>query len=61
MMNLSHYQALHCDTPYLYLVMTPDLVIVGASGAYLRSVQRTKSEIVGRYVFDAFPADPGNP
>jgi PAS domain-containing protein len=60
-MNLSDFQALFRVTPYPYLVMTPDLTIVGASGAYLRSVQRTEEDIVGRYVFDAFPADPDNP
>jgi PAS domain S-box-containing protein len=60
-MNLSDFQALFRVTPYPYLVMAPDLTIVGASGAYLRSVQRTEEDIVGRYVFEAFPADPDNP
>ncbi|MFC5459195.1 ATP-binding protein [Massilia niabensis] len=60
-MNLSDFQALFRATPYPYLVMTPDLTIVGASGAYLRSVQRTEADIVGRYVFEAFPEDPDNP
>ncbi|THC41865.1 ATP-binding protein [Massilia sp. Mn16-1_5] len=60
MMTLSDYQALFRATPYPYLVMTPDLTIVGASGAYLRSVQRSLEEIVGRNVFDAFPAEEGN-
>jgi PAS domain S-box-containing protein len=60
MMTLSDYQALFRASPYPYLVMAPDLTIVGASGAYLRSVQRTEEEIVGRYVFDAFPAEEGN-
>ncbi|MFC5478845.1 ATP-binding protein [Massilia suwonensis] len=60
MMTLSDYQALFRVTPYPYLVMTPDLTIVGASGAYLRSVQRTEAEIVGRNVFEAFPAEEGN-
>jgi PAS domain S-box-containing protein len=41
--------------------MSPDLVIIGASGAYLRSVQRTEDELVGQYLFDAFPPDPDNP
>jgi PAS domain S-box-containing protein len=59
-MTLSDYQALFRASPYPYLVMKPDLTIVGASGAYLRSVQRTEEEIVGRYVFDAFPAEEGN-
>ncbi|WP_020653728.1 PAS domain-containing hybrid sensor histidine kinase/response regulator [Massilia niastensis] len=61
MMNLSDYQALFRASPYPYLVMAPDLTIIGASGAYLRSVRRTEEDIVGRYVFDAFPADPDNP
>jgi PAS domain S-box-containing protein len=60
-MNLSDFRALFRVTPYPYLVMTPDLTIVGASEAYLRSVQRTEADIVGRYVFDAFPEDPDNP
>ena len=61
MMTLSEFQALFRVTPYPYLVMSPDLTIVAASGAYLRSVRRTEEDIVGRYVFDAFPEDPDNP
>ncbi|QOL48447.1 hybrid sensor histidine kinase/response regulator [Massilia litorea] len=60
MMTLSDFQALFRVTPYPYLVMTPDLTIVGASGAYLRSVQRTEEDIVGRNVFEAFPAEESN-
>ena len=61
MMTLDDFQALFRATPYPYLVMAPDLTIVGASAAYLRSVQRTEEEIVGRYVFDAFPAGADDP
>jgi PAS domain S-box-containing protein len=61
MMTLDDFQALFRATPYPYLVMAPDLTIVGASGAYLRSVQRTEEDIVGRYVFDAFPAGADDP
>lgn len=60
-MKLSQYTALFKASPYAYLVMTPELVIMGASGAYLRSMQRTEESIVGRYVFEAFPADPSCP
>ena len=60
-MKLSDYQALFRHSPYGYLVMSPDLTIIGASGAYLRSVQRTEEDIVGRYVFDAFPENPSDP
>lgn len=61
MMTLDDYQALFRASPYLYLVMSPDLTIIGASGAYLRSVQRTEEDIIGRYVFDAFPENPADP
>lgn len=57
-MNLSIYKALFRCSPYPYLVMDPDLIIIGASETYLRSVQRTEDEIVGKHIFDAFPANP---
>ncbi|NHZ43922.1 hybrid sensor histidine kinase/response regulator [Massilia aquatica] len=46
------------SSPYPYLVMAPDLTIIDANDAYLRSVRRTKEQIVGLYVFDAFPENP---
>jgi PAS domain-containing protein len=61
MMTLDDYRALFRATPYPYLVMAPDLTIIGASDSYLRSVQRTEEDIVGRYAFEAFPEDPDNP
>ena len=61
MMNLAHFQALFRDSPNLYLVMSPELVILGANDAYLRTMQRTADELVGRYVFDVFPEDLSNP
>jgi PAS domain-containing protein len=54
MMTLDDYRALFHASPYPYLVMAPDLTIIGASGAYLRSVKRTEEEIVGGEVFVAF-------
>ena len=61
MMKLSDYQALFRVSPYPYLVMAPDLTIIGASGAYLRSVKRSEEEIIGRYAFDVFPENPDDP
>jgi PAS domain S-box-containing protein len=60
-MNIAQYQALFEASPYPYLVLAPDLTIIGASGAYLRTVGRTEEELVGRYLFDAFPVNPDNP
>jgi PAS domain S-box-containing protein len=61
MMNFADYQALFRASPYPYLVLAPDLTIIGANEAYLRAVRRTADELVGRYVFDAFPEDARNP
>ena len=41
--------------PTAFLVMTPALVIVDANKAYLALTNRTCADLVGRYVFDAFP------
>ncbi|HEY1043015.1 MAG TPA: PAS domain-containing protein [Telluria sp.] len=60
-MDLSDYKALFRASPYPYLVMDTELNILAASGAYLRTVKRTEEEIVGKYVFDAFPENPDDP
>ncbi|MET0719820.1 MAG: PAS domain-containing protein, partial [Tardiphaga sp.] len=60
-MKLSDYTALFRVSPFPYLVMDINLMIVGASGTYLRSVKRTEEDIVGKYLFDAFPEDPDDP
>ena len=44
--------------PTPYLVMTPDLVIADANEAYLANVGRTREDLVGRPVFEAFPPEP---
>ena len=44
------------------MLFDPELVIVGCNDAYLRVVGRaSREEIVGRYLFDAFPSDPESP
>ena len=41
--------------PTSFMVMTPDLVLVEANDAYCASVGRTREEILGQHVFEAFP------
>lgn len=55
------YEALFRASPYPYLVMDTKLTVVDANDAYLRSTGATKQAIVGKYVFDAFPENPGDP
>jgi PAS domain S-box-containing protein len=52
------FEKLFADLPTAYLVMTPDLVIVEANRAYLQTLGRTREELVGRPVFEAFPPTP---
>lgn len=44
--------------PQPYLVLDSELTIVGASEAYLQATQRTRDDIVGRHILEAFPENP---
>ncbi|MBC9730838.1 SpoIIE family protein phosphatase [Streptomyces sp. TRM68367] len=55
------YSALFASTPSPYLVLGPDLVIVDVNEAYLRATGRSRPELVGQYLFDAFPDNPADP
>lgn len=52
------YRALFAATPSPYLVLGRDLVIVDVNQAYLLATGRPRTELVGRYLFDAFPDNP---
>lgn len=52
------FAALFAGLPTPFLVMTPDLVIVEANPAYLALLDRTREQIIGRPVFEAFPPTP---
>jgi PAS domain S-box-containing protein len=52
------YRRMFRTLPTPYLVMTPDFVIAEANDAYLANVGRTREDIVGRPVFEAFPPSP---
>lgn len=49
------FRALFAAIPTAYLVMTPDLVIAEANSAYLDVSGRSREDLVGRPVFEAFP------
>ncbi|GGX59191.1 PP2C family protein-serine/threonine phosphatase [Streptomyces minutiscleroticus] len=55
------YQAVFAVTPSPYLVLDRDLVIADVNDAYLRVTERTREELVGRYLFDAHPVNPADP
>jgi signal transduction histidine kinase len=47
--------------PTPYVILTPDLKIVSANDAYLRVTMTSRSEIIGRQLFEIFPDNPGDP
>ncbi|MEV5748727.1 SpoIIE family protein phosphatase [Actinoallomurus sp. NPDC052308] len=51
------YEALFAATPSPCLVLTPELTIVEANRSYLETTGRTREELLGRYMFDAFPTE----
>ncbi|MFF7240531.1 SpoIIE family protein phosphatase [Streptomyces collinus] len=55
------YAALFAATPSPYLVLGPDLRIVGVNRAYCRATGRTPGDLLGQYLFDAFPDNPADP
>jgi PAS domain S-box-containing protein len=61
MRPLVDYAALFAATPSPYLILDPDLVIVEANRAYLEATGRTREDLLGKHVFQAFPDNPADP
>ncbi len=55
------FQAVFDATPTPYLVLTPDLVVVGMNRARERVTGRRREDVLGRDVFAAFPDNPDDP
>lgn len=56
-----HFRALFDSLPGLYLVLTPDLIIVALSDAYLKATMMERNGILGQSLFDVFPDNPDDP
>ncbi|MFJ9776175.1 SpoIIE family protein phosphatase [Kitasatospora sp. NPDC101157] len=54
------FAALFAATPSPYLVINPGLTIVGVNEAYCRVTGRTREDLLGQYLFDAFPDNPAD-
>ncbi|MDB5594145.1 MAG: histidine kinase [Hyphomicrobiales bacterium] len=46
------------SSPNPYVIIDPNLIIIGMNRAYLHVTMREREDIVGRNIFDAFPSDP---
>jgi PAS domain S-box-containing protein len=58
--NKPDFRSLFESAPGLYIVLTPELKIVGASDAYLRATMTERAEILGRHLFEVFPDNPAD-
>jgi signal transduction histidine kinase len=58
---LRDFRVLFESVPGLYMVLRRDLTIAAASDAFLRATMTKREEILGRGVFDVFPANPHDP
>ncbi|UOR06359.1 PAS domain-containing protein [Hymenobacter aerilatus] len=55
-----HLQALE-TVPDSYLIVSPELMILTVSNAYLANTRTQREQLVGQYIFDAFPDNPATP
>lgn len=51
------FQAIFHAVPRACLIFEPDLTIVAASDLYLPMTQTTRKQLIGRKVFEVFPAE----
>ncbi|WP_046472047.1 ATP-binding protein [Allosalinactinospora lopnorensis] len=55
------YRRLFHAVPSPCAVLTPDFTIVDVNDAYMRVSGRDREDLIGRYVFEAFPDNPADP
>jgi len=55
------YAALFAVSPYPYLLIDTGFIIIGANASYLRATGRNADELIGKHIFEAFPANPSDP
>ncbi|MGW4704413.1 PP2C family protein-serine/threonine phosphatase [Streptomyces sp. NPDC004285] len=55
------YEAVFQALPGAVALLTPGLVYTDVNEAYLLTAGRTREQIVGRFLFDVFPDNPGDP
>src|SRR4030088_3245210 len=56
--SAAHWQPAFQAAPDPYLLLSPELVILDASDAYLETTRTRREQIVGRPVFEVVPDDP---
>jgi len=59
--NHPDFSAIFNALPGIYLVLTPDLIMVAASQTRLKATMTTREGTIGRHLFDLFPDNPDDP
>ncbi|HEX7336542.1 MAG TPA: PAS domain-containing protein [Gemmatimonadales bacterium] len=59
--NPDDYRTIFDAAPGKYLLLSPDLTIVGVNQAYLNATMTRREDIVGQGLFEMFPDNPGDP
>jgi PAS domain S-box-containing protein len=55
------YKAVFRSIPSPILLMTPELIIADMNQAQLQTTGRSREDLLGRHLFDAFPENPSDP
>ncbi|MFI9549805.1 PP2C family protein-serine/threonine phosphatase [Streptomyces sp. NPDC052016] len=55
------YGAIFQASPSAMLVLSPEFLILDANAAYQELVGRSRGQLIGQYVFDAYPDNPHDP
>ncbi|HUZ56131.1 MAG TPA: PAS domain-containing protein [Streptosporangiaceae bacterium] len=55
------YVSVFQNLPVPILLLTPDYLIIGANSAYENISGKSRMELIGRSVFEAFPDNPSEP
>ena len=55
------YAAVYEQLPIPVLLLTPEFAVADVNLAFQQTTGRTREELLGRIIFDAFPEDPKDP
>lgn len=55
------YAAVYRQLPCPILLLTPEFAVADVNQASIQATGRTRDELLGRNVFDAFPSNPSDP
>src|SRR5690242_16712670 len=55
------FKLLFESAPGLYLILSPELIIIAASDAYLNATMTKRADILEKGLFEVFPDNPDDP